>query len=426
MKVEYQTPSPPKGMPELPELPIPSEDESDILTDTPPRANGSYKLVNGTPANGNANGLHDFSSMKTPRPPGAWFATPAPAARIRAMSLSREGNQETDRDSAPYTPVSKPDTASSLPLLTPAPPGAWNSGRTNRTRAASLSRENSLENGVVNNPVTPVSALGRTSSLPAVTPAPPGAWMATPDSIGRKSQLKVRFDVESETSMSESNAGNSVSLSPMAAAQVKATDGLPPRPRTPEAVSAPAPVKRSPRKSPGIRVVDAWGREQLPPPHISDGEEESSPSSKRKSTVRIVDAMGREVIPELQPVPKLEVQASLEPEPQPDREPQDQSFSTTADMTMEGLTPAEVMARIRAGLSELARDINDADRSNDEILAEVSNVEQLDEISRTARSIRSKLSEALKMAKQADQQLELKFGSIGQNRSRHAMLVNCL
>ena len=95
--------------------------------------------------------------------------------------------------------------------------------------------------------------------------------MPPPGSERRKSLLNVRFDVESEESISESATGESAgTYSP-----------------------------RSVRKVASIRVVDAFGREQLSENLQSDDSNlalSSTPNGPHnKNMVRIVDAMGREV-----------------------------------------------------------------------------------------------------------------------------------
>jgi hypothetical protein len=171
--------------------------------------------------------------------------------------------------------------------------------------------ESTSESGLV----TPVPSLSRASSLPAQTPAPPGAWLATPGTERRRSVLKVRFDVESELSASDVPANaqlytgdssgphtESPSESSFEVSTPKAQiHGLSaPEEFKDEEIAAPVTPRSTPppslRKSPSIRIVDAFGREQIP-----DMAEKltvaipisSSPHSK--SSVRIVDSMGREI-----------------------------------------------------------------------------------------------------------------------------------
>ncbi|KAJ7647521.1 hypothetical protein FB45DRAFT_201282 [Roridomyces roridus] len=220
-RLEFQTPSPPHGLPELPGPPSPDEEdtETERLSTPPLRFNAL-----------------DMTSTKTPRPPGAWMATPAPVPRTQSLP-------------APSTDDS----------------------------------DSQLENGLA----TPTASLSRASSLPTQTPRPPGGWVATP--TPRKSILKVRFDPQpsqlelSATEEESSVNGHSEELSSLAG-------GLPTpveeeeemaRPQTPELPVKLSPVK-SPRRSP-IRIVDEYGRP------------DKSPKGRKRKGIRVVDAMGQEV-----------------------------------------------------------------------------------------------------------------------------------
>jgi serine/arginine repetitive matrix protein 2 len=268
-RLEFPTPPRPHDLPDLPELP--STSEEDVTVDGP-RANG---------------GTHLVDSLKTPKPPGAWAGTPAPA-RERAQSASDEV-EDAHRDSGLATPMS------------------------------SLSR-------------------ARAGSLPMQTPAPPGAWTGTPGTADRrKSILKVRFDVESEQSMSEgvggARADGTVDFNPFAAASSS----------DPEPFDIPTPVSpRSPRKSAGIRVVDAFGREQQGYGKDADEDVGSPNVSRSKGAIRIVDAMGREVddVAHAEPVAGEHAQAN-EPPPMSHR---------------------EALVRVGRELAELTVDWNDVDR----------------------------------------------------------------
>jgi serine/arginine repetitive matrix protein 2 len=255
-KVEFDTPPPPKGLPELPGPPSSSDDEGD--------AEGDWVSVKG-----NTEPHLDISSMKTPKPPGAWTSTPLLSRRdtlVRAHTLPDSG-------------------------------------------------ESTSEGGLV----TPVASLSRAFSLPAQTPAPPGAWLATPGIDRRRSVLKVRFDVESEQSASDAHANGyahvadpnghqteSPSESSFEVSTPKAqANGLPQLVEViREAVDVPVTPRSTPppsiRRSPSIRVVDAFGREQIPSTEtvITQDSVVTLPAlntPRNKSSVRIVDAMGREV-----------------------------------------------------------------------------------------------------------------------------------
>ncbi|KAJ6558540.1 hypothetical protein DFH09DRAFT_1163131 [Mycena vulgaris] len=225
-RLEFQTPSPPHGLPELPGPPSSSDEETETERPvaTPLRFNGAP----------------DMTSTKTPRPPGAWASTPAPAARTH--SLPPPENDDSDSQ---------------------------------------------YENGLA----TPVASLSRASSFPAQTPKPPGGWVATP--APRKSILKVRFNPQpSELELSATEDLSSANGHPDETTHASATGLATPdgteeslRVHTPEL--PPASPSRSPRRSP-IRVVDEYGRpEKLNPV--------KSPKNGTKNPVRIVDAMGEPV-----------------------------------------------------------------------------------------------------------------------------------
>lgn len=281
-KLEFKTPSPPKNMPELPGPPSSSEDETD--DHTPER--------------------HlDFSSMKTPKPPGAWSITPRRDPLIRSHSL--------------------PDSADEF------------------------GGETTTSSGLA----TPVASLSRANSLPPQTPAPPGAWLATPGSERRRSILKVRFDVESEQSASEPHPTGNGSVShpngsPLVNPSEVSFDDTTPTPKAPshflsddaievkEEVAMPVTPRSTPpsslRKSPGIRVLDAFGREQIEPVKS----EPATPNTPRsKSTIRIVDAMGREV---------------------------EEAVDNTNEVNIEEppVSHNEALRRVRQSISELANEVD--------------------------------------------------------------------
>src|SRR5713101_9390643 len=64
-KIEFETPPPPKGLPELPGPPSSSEDETESIDIASPNRQSDVPL--------------SLNVTKPPRVPGAWAATPAPA-----------------------------------------------------------------------------------------------------------------------------------------------------------------------------------------------------------------------------------------------------------------------------------------------------------------------------------------------------------
>ncbi|KAJ6593676.1 hypothetical protein B0H19DRAFT_1091527 [Mycena capillaripes] len=253
-RLEFQTPSPPHGLPELPGPPSSSDEETETERPaaTPLRLNGDI-------------------TAKTPRPPGAWASTPAPMPRSHSL------------------PPEHGDSGDTTSTKTPRAPGAWASTPAPVARAHSLPPEHDdsdsqYEGGLA----TPVPSLSRASSLPAQTPKPPGGWVATP--TPRKSILKVRFDPQpAELELSATEDFSSTNGHPEESALVSATGLATPaedRVRTPELPTTPVSPSRSPRRSPTIRMVDEYGRPDKFKP---------TKSPKNRNKIRIVDAMGREV-----------------------------------------------------------------------------------------------------------------------------------
>ena len=352
-RIEFQTPSPPKGLPDLPGPP--SEDEA------------MHEDVDQTPRRQNGHGFLDFSSMKTPRPPGAWAATPAPApAPVRTWDVE-----------------------------TPAPIAK----KPARARSNSLPQESSGEftpsQLVPVRSKTPPSAMSKSNSLPTRTPAPPGAWLATPGTSRTKSLMKVRFEVsdsapsdsgdaaengplpsvkfefddsdtsvaaampvDSDASVSEPSFNGVRESSPVPFAQANGNGhGFGHADKTAEFESQKTPVRshssrRKVRKSPRIRFVDAFGQEQREDvvPGTPARKEVSvsmrmpggalqTPRNKsaNKSKVRMLDAMGREV-----------------------EEPPEQNDSE--DTVTEGpIGRAEALARVKKAVKDLHVGLSEVD-----------------------------------------------------------------
>lgn len=109
-KFDFKTPSPPKGLPELPDPPS-SSDEVDSDRTPPVR----------TPEN-TVYRRRTAADVKTPRPPGAW-ATPYSVVKVKTLPPGGESPSHATNDL--HTPPPSFSRATSLPLQTPAPPGAW-------------------------------------------------------------------------------------------------------------------------------------------------------------------------------------------------------------------------------------------------------------------------------------------------------------
>jgi len=147
------------------------------------------------------------------------------------------------------------------------------------------------------------------------TPAPPGGWGATP--APRKSILKVRFDSEaSSRPATKEEVIKNTETNATTAPPDGSTPLSPTRSRTP--------------KSPGIKVLDAYGREPS---------EESTvvPDAKANtSKFRMLDALGQEI----------------EDTPSEDDRKKDETLPSNR---------AILLSRIRSGLQELAGEVDDDD-----------------------------------------------------------------
>ncbi|EPQ57166.1 hypothetical protein GLOTRDRAFT_115203 [Gloeophyllum trabeum ATCC 11539] len=376
-RVETGAPSPTKDIPELPGPPSSSEEDTeDVQGYTPERPATIGNNIN-------------FSMMKTPKPPGAWAATPVP-------------------------PRLPPSRAHSLP-------------------EAGEETETEQENGHA----TPVSSLSRAASLPTQTPAPPGAWMNTPGSR-RKSILKVRFEVE--TSESEaSHAGLGIGNgAPYGAPQFKLEDnsdesGLQharePAEHGPDGANAlksneeqasehpsfsltPPSPQRTPRKGPSIRVLDAFGREapndEVAIKQEDDDEEvqvkeEATTSQRNRSSIRIVDAMGREILEEVE---------------------------SSADVsTLNGDSPlsqGQALARVRETIAELREGFIEAERSQNSLGIHDSRAEELQRVSRSARDARDKIFRSLQMVRSSDPELRSRLGPLKESMRNNRLLSGVL
>lgn len=357
-------------MPDLPEPPSFMEDDVEENEHTP---------INVQPPVGN------LTMMKTPRPPGAWLQTPGP----------RQVTQD---------PFVRPQST---------PPGN-----------GEVPHGNELE--------TPVSTWPRANSAPTQTPAPPGAWMPTPGtSVRRKSILKVRFDVESETTVSDVgehpsgeqpstsdagtwDTGKQQFMERLAAAKADPDASGPPpimqaNPLDPPSTPPSVPV-RAPRKSPKVRVVDAYGREtsdagpdDQSTRNLRNGgvvEARKAPTTPRNtSRVKIVDAMGREI------EDAVEEQAS------------------------EGDTPLshnEALARVRETVAHMAEDLSEADRSRDALVVDEDRVEVLEDASKAARTARQHISKTLQVVKGVGGDMKSKYGPLRESMRKSRFLPTAI
>ncbi|TFK54527.1 hypothetical protein OE88DRAFT_1724127 [Heliocybe sulcata] len=366
------TPSPSKGIPELPGPPSSSEDDTGGARDFTPEQ----------PWNGGD--ITNFSMMKTPRPPGAWAPTPVvprPAtARAQSMPNVAEGDE------------TEPDRSENA---TPVP-------------------------------------LSRSATLPLQTPAPPGAWMNTPATATRpKGILKVRFDMEGTTSESDlshmgngngipapqfkvEDSGDSVDMwhnreaaeyKPGASGAATDREGL-------TSELGRLPVKARPlRKGPIVRLLDAFGREASQDEVVGKHEEGSSAAAgssrgqRNRSTIRMVDAMGREI-----------------DEGFDDDEEEKRKFEDDVLMTQ-----VRAVARLRETVAELRGDFSDAERSQNGVaVRDEDRAEELERISRSARDARDKISKSMQMVHDADPELHSRLGALKEAMRRSRLLPSAM
>ena len=271
------------------------------------------------------------------------------------------------------------------------------------------------------------------------TPAPPGAWNGTPGfgSVGRRSALKVRFDVTSESEAASSPVQQDISLesiemvhppdedpvhpttgtfnsshgtgydeprSAFSSFSSSDTSGEEDGPRTPVIKPTSTPL----RAQPSVRMVDAFGREVIEetPSRESNNvspmtlpAQDATPS--RKASVRIVDAMGREV--------------------------QQNGDTSKVDTVEEELSRVQSLAKMRESISSLAREMNDIDSSpssDDE--SDEGRFKELDEASVKARDKREKLKDSLHAVQSGEEDWKAKYGSLRASMRKSISFVSSL
>ena len=331
-QLEFQTPSPPRGgLPDLPEPPSADVTVDEVL----PQFN--IVPIDAESASEPRNGRGDISTLKTPKPPGGWVATPGTSFFQPNRDDLKRAYIDSSDDGLLKT---RTRSRSALPR-TPAAPGGWAfTPATVRQRSQSDPKAISNEGRLA----TPVNSVGWANTLPPKTPAPPGGWLNTPGvtASSRKSILKVRFEPDVTSSVNESSDIQSDS-------SVYPINGfLAPnweRATTPEPVMPVTPPPRSPgkrKRSPSVRMVDAYGNERK-----RDSRQESpSPTlsaPRSKNGIRIVDALGLEM--------KEESGERVE-------DTQENGIAENIPMTR-----VEALQRVRLGIQELAEGIESLDRS---------------------------------------------------------------
>ena len=332
---EFKSPSPPKG---LPELPTPSS--SDESNRDSPRSNRSHRDIQ-----------PGLKWMATPKPPGGWLNTPKPSREVMEQGSPSDNVTQSDND----TPLATDDGLSYMKTparaeathgshsfsKTPKPPGGWVSTPAPAPAlvpAQSVSVDSPLDTPERNQGLlTPVASFSKGSKLEPKTPAAPGAWLATP--AAKKSILKVRFEPEVST-LADKSTESAKNLDPSFDSNISAINGLDTgddglqRTEQQSLKSPSSPRRQKSPKSPKIRVLDAFGREQEP--DVSNRES----TNGSPSPARIVDVMGHETD---EGTHMEGIEGAAAP-----------SYSTSSR--------GELLSRIRNGLDDLTVDIDDFEK----------------------------------------------------------------
>lgn len=232
--------------------------------------------------------------------------------------------------------------------------------------------------------------------------------------------MKVRFDMESEQSASDVTngikpMGDLNGLHPESPSDLDLTPTIKsvPIPHSPtevkdEEVLTPVTPRSTPpsslRRSPVVRVVDAFGREQKVGSDKNAANTLLAPPTPRsRSSVRIMDAMGREV------------EEKVEEEP---------SMDITSEEEL--LSHNEALRRVRQSIADLASGLSDVERcvfysdiqkfvthksrsSSNEIEVSNNKMNELNDVSQAARNARRRLEETLRLARDAEMDLRSKM-----------------
>ncbi|KAH9060095.1 hypothetical protein EDB87DRAFT_1618552 [Lactarius vividus] len=404
---KLHSPSPPEDLP-LPELPGPPSEDDTGDNSFATRKNGGLLNIN-------------LTTARTPRPPGAWAVTPAPAparSQTPQPTLPSIGHSRTRSNSLP-----QPSFTEIQPFM-----------------------------------ATPTLALTHAGTLPARTPAPPGGWFSTPGSLRRRSLMKVRFETtpsgsalsdadttakddkeveaslpeanwdvtpslepthSTSESMSEPSFNNVKSSSPVQALSTSANgddqkedDPVADAPVDPvDGTAMGSPSRRKLRRTPSVRLVDEYGRakEDFPnTPSRKDVREHSASmrmpgggplKTPRNASVRILDAMGHEL-----------------------EEPSEQNDSEDT-VTEARYTRQEALERMKKAVADLREGLNSVDTSGNGSLDDP-RLGELYDLSKAARDMRSKLASSLQQAQTT--QIRHKYGSLKESMRKSRFLPNFL
>ncbi|KAJ4468291.1 hypothetical protein J3R30DRAFT_3386051 [Lentinula aciculospora] len=244
-QLEFQTPPPPKNLPDLPVPPsLPSSDNEDNEYHAP------------VPT----------SSLKTPKPPGAWTATPLPP---RTHNLQRSNSLPTDdeNDSGLATPAASLSRAATMPPQTPALPGGWFNTPANRK---SVRFQESINKST--EPFsTEVVALKLEENLVKPT---------VKSSETSPSNMRASIDRNSQTSPSHMH-------SPPKATTIRVVDAFGREEK-----------KGSSKKNNNIRIVDAMGRVVEDTVELGSSTVNSVPPTRQEALERVRNGL-RELVEEL-------------------------------------------------------------------------------------------------------------------------------
>ncbi|ESK84311.1 hypothetical protein Moror_10226 [Moniliophthora roreri MCA 2997] len=326
--IQFQTPTPPKGLPELPEPPsTPSEDESDT---------GEDMLTPMTPAPNNLN----KSSLKTPKPPGGWSYTPAPQRQnglLRSSSLPALEDETTSYDSGLATPVASLSRAASVPPQTPALPGGWLA--TPYPKSVRFETEQSLDSDA--------SALVSTTSADERSEQKDKGFLSATE---RQKTLEQSEKLQIE-------ASRTAVVADVAEAPAIHT----PPPSTPVSPTSKRSRSKSPKRKSFVTVLDEYGR---PLPNEDSKPRNRTDSSQR--SIRIVDAMGNAI-----------------DESTTSDEPSTDEFAH--------FTRIEALTRVRDGLRDLAQGIDEEKRHARREGSVQNRIKELREASQSAREKREQI-----------------------------------
>ncbi len=191
-------------------------------------------------------------------------ATPEDLPELPAPPSSSD---DEDSDRTPRTPVTI-NREKYGDAKTPRPPGAWSTPYQTSAPAKTevISTNLIMPPFEVHNELyTPPASLSRATSLPLRTPAPPGAWTLTPAVVDKKKTQKVRFGKSSAAGTSEKRIESDEDVEDVEKPSVsQSLDQISSFVQN-SSTSVPAGLSngstRSPRRSSSIRVVDAFGKE---------------------------------------------------------------------------------------------------------------------------------------------------------------------